>query len=719
MNPGTGRGREPLADSPRPGRGWRGPVAFESRAWPTWPAVPEPRTSWDPGPKHLDWAHRFCLYGLQVATNPPVSEGQISVVKLSVSLNFFDGGELLVPCLAAIRPGVDHASVVFQETSNFGNPVAASARAALREAVSLGLADQVLTYVPQPDLGGARNEYGKRAAGIKLAQEAGADAILFLDVDEFYELAPFLRAKRRMVEENLDFTTVRYKSYYRFPTWRLHGPAEDKVPFICRLTPRTRHILSGPYPVDVDPTRRIQVEGGRHHLFAGHEILMHHMTGVRLDIQEKIANSTNNDRQESRDRMSGFLNGMAAMHPGSGLIPNGDAFHIETTRDRFNLMPIFAGKGTASGSIAVPGQTFRPSGPDTVAEVETRLCALPWQKFTVNTQTQPPRAAPCRNYPLSWNAWDTAGLSFALQVTRSNLVSGSLDVVCAACKDKPLAPLSALADLLDREGLSGYDGNRMIDAIGDMDSEPFTSPPAHLSYRVAHTTDSHEFRISGLVSLFDIMMLVSQHGSKGPCRLLDWGSGSGRIAAHIAQRYPHVSLTGCDIDAEAVEWCNRQIGGDRFHLIEAEPPTSFVDGQFNAIIGFSIVTHLAQDLQKSWVSELHRLLDEDGIVVLTMLGERAAQVNGLLERLTVQGVIDERLDPTLDDIAPRGYYRSTFQSRAWTEAVWGKRFEIVEYIESGAFGLQDIVVLRKRPAYHRLRAQSDSRSHDCQEVMRR
>lgn len=605
-------------------------------------------------------------------------------MKLSVSLNFFDGAELLVPCLTAIRPGVDHVSVVFQEISNFGNPVAASARVALREAVSRGLVDQVQTYVPQPDLGGARNEFRKRAAGVRLAQQAGADAILFLDVDEFYELAPFLRARRRMVSENLDFTTVRYKDYYRFPTWQLQGKADGKVPFICRLTPETRHSLAGPYPVEVDPTRRIRVEGGRHHLFAEHEILMHHMTGVRLDIQEKLANSSNNDRQDSRDRMARLLGSVAAMHPGSGLLPNGDVFHIETTPDLFNLMPIFAAQGTAAtGNVAASAGT-------------TRLCTLPWQTFTVSTQTAPPRAAPCRNYPLSWKAWDTEGLSFALKVTRDNLVSGTLDVVCAGCKDKPLAPASELAALLDQEGYGGYDGNRMIDAFGDMPDIPF-APPPHLTYRVAHTSNAREFLASGLLSLFDIMRLVSEHGGKQPCRLLDWGCGSGRIAAHIAQRYPEISLTGCDIDAEAVEWCKQQIGGGSFHVIDAEPPTMFADARFTTIIGFSVVTHLTQDLQERWRHEVHRLLDEGGILVLTTLGERAAKANGLLERLTEHGIIDERLDPTLDAVMPSGYYRSTFQSRSWTEAVWGECFDVIDFVEAGAFGVQDIIVLRKKP----------------------
>ena len=630
------------------------------------------------------------------ATASAAGQGE-SGMKLSASLNFFDGAELLVPCLKAIRPGVDHLSVVFQDISNFGNPASAASGVALREAVSLGLVDQVLTYVPQRDLGGGRNEYAKRALGLRLAEQAGAEAMMFLDVDEFYELTPLLRARRRIVAEGLDFTTVYYRDYYRFPTWRMRGPSQGMVPFICRLTPLTRHDLAGPYPVEVDPTRRILVGSGRHHLFAGHEIVMHHMTGVRLDSQEKLANSSNNDRPRARARMLGLLGGMDAMRPGAGLLPNGEHFHIETTHDRFNLMPIFAKEGAPGGNDDAPGQPVPQPDMAATDERATRLCTLPWEKFTVNTQVSPPRAAPCHNYPLSWNAWDIEGLSFALKVTRGNLVSGALDVVCKACKDKPLGPVSALADLLDREGFSGYDGNRLADALDQLNDSALTPPPPHLSYRVAHTSDAHEFHVSGLVSLFDVMTLLAKHGDKRPCRLLDWGCGSGRIAAHIDRRHPEISLTGCDIDAEAVAWCNREFGGDRFHLIGAEPPTDFADGAFTAIVGFSIVTHLTRDLQERWVPELWRLLEDRGILVLTTLGDHAAQMNGLLSRLKGEGIIDERLDPTFDAVTPRGYYRSTFQSRAWTETVWGRCFETLDYIEAGAFGLQDIVILRKKP----------------------
>lgn len=609
-------------------------------------------------------------------------------MKLSVTVNFFDGAELLVPSLELIRPAVDHVSVVFQELSNFGHPVTAASRNALHQAVSLGLVDDVSLYAPVLEWGGTRNEFEKRAIGIGLARSVAADAIMFMDADEFYDRRQFLRARRRIVDDGFDYTSVSYKNYYRLPTWRMQGPPEGQVPFICRIDDRTRHELAGPYPLVVDPTRGVRVADGQHHLFSPDDILMHHMTGVRLDLQEKILNSSGNDHHQSRTAMRSLYDNIDLLRVGSGVFPDGFIFHIEQTHDRFDLLPLFA----AASAVTEPAD----DAPAQVDETHTRLCSLPWQKFLVNTQLDPPRAAPCRNFPLAWNARDFGGLDFALKVARSNLLAGSPDLPCRDCPDSRLVPVSALQDWLDDAGLAGYDGNRMIDACRDAIDRPAPAPPPHLAFRAAHTRDAQEFALSGIVSLFDIMPLLRKYDMAPVCRLLDWGCGSGRVAMHVAQKHPDIMLAGCDIDAEAIDWCRREIGKGEFHLVDAAPPTHFARGAFTAIIGLSVVTHLTGTLQQQWIGELHDLLSDDGIIILTIHGDHAARLHGLSARLENEGLIDERLDPTLAAVVPEGYYRSTFQNRAWTQAAWGGCFDIIDYIEAGAFGVEDIIVLRKR-----------------------
>lgn len=257
-------------------------------------------------------------------------------------------------------------------------------------------------------------------------------------------------------------------------------------------------------------------------------------------------------------------------------------------------------------------------------------------------------------------------------------------------------PMASQQELREHLAGGGFtEGNRLIEAMESMMESPLPTPPSALSYRVAHTTVAIDFLLSGLVSRFDFMPLLKRYDSAPERRLLDWGCGCGRLSLHIAHAHPEIHLTGCDIDAEAVQWCNDSIHQGRFHRIDPMPPTRFGAGEFTSIIGYSVVTHLPRGHQLAWIAELWRLLRRGGVIVLTTMGRPAAARHGLAERLDSVGIIDEWLDTTLDGVAPPGYYRSTFQSRAFTEKAWGSRFEVLEYQEAAAFNYQDIVVLRR------------------------
>lgn len=326
--------------------------------------------------------------------------------------------------------------------------------------------------------------------------------------------------------------------------------------------------------------------------------------------------------------------------------------------------------------------------------VSTRLCDLPWSRFSVDTTTEPPAWSPCRNHEIAGDARDLASVDERLRGLRRNLLDGSPRGACKKCPDKPRASPRQLKEHLAVEGVA--EGNLLIEAVREVIDEPPVMPPAELMYRVAHTRDAIDFALSGTVSFFDFTPLIDRYDRASQPRVLDWDCGSGRLSIPLAARRPDLALTGCDIDAEAVQWCRDNIAGGDFHVIDPLPPTSFTRGEFTSIVGYSVITHLSRELQFAWRDELHALLADGGIAMVTTMGESAARRHGLEERLKREGIIDDLLDSTLDDVAADGYYRSTFQSRAFTEAAWGERFDVLEVIEAGAFNYQDIVVLRKR-----------------------
>ena len=329
------------------------------------------------------------------------------------------------------------------------------------------------------------------------------------------------------------------------------------------------------------------------------------------------------------------------------------------------------------------------------SDATTRLCDLPWRRFRVDTQLDPPLAAPCRNFPLTTNARDFPRLDLELQRLRENLATGHLTGPCLACPDTPVVSVADLHEYLAANGLS-EDLNQLLSGIQRLSVADIPTPPAELMNRVANTTSPADFLISGLITVFDLLPLVERYDQSARRRLLDWGSGCGRLSLHIARAFPEIELSGCDIDAEAVEWCRQHLPSGRFYVTEAMPPTSFERRRFTSIVGFSVLTHLSRVHQSAWITELAELLEPGGILVVTVMGETAARRNGCAEELLTRGILDERRDPALQTISPPDYYRSTFQSRRYTEQAWGERFELLEYIEAGAFNYQDIVVMKKR-----------------------
>lgn len=157
-------------------------------------------------------------------------------------------------------------------------------------------------------------------------------------------------------------------------------------------------------------------------------------------------------------------------------------------------------------------------------------------------------------------------------------------------------------------------------------------------------------------------------------------------------------LYGCDIDSEAINWCMNNLKNVKFNIIPPLPPTDYPDNFFDIVIGNSVLTHLTRDVQFLWLEELNRIIKKDGLLLATVHGEYAAffQFQNYAKSILKDGIYDGTIDGTLGNIAPKDYYRSTFQSQEYTKREFGKYFEVLDYIEKGSLNFQDIVVMRKK-----------------------
>jgi len=221
-------------------------------------------------------------------------------------------------------------------------------------------------------------------------------------------------------------------------------------------------------------------------------------------------------------------------------------------------------------------------------------------------------------------------------------------------------------------------------------------PPAHLQERVGGTRD---FQSMGTQVASLIMSCVSKYKSVTAARrILDWGCGCGRVIGEMMKFVSPATLTGCDIDTEAIAWNKGHIPGPTFDRIDPYPPTAYSTGTFDLIYGISVMTHLDEQTQLSWLQELSRIASPGGIVALTVIGENLRKANMPTElaktfRETGFASFIPSYSRMLAPFSNEGYYRETYHSFAYIEKTWREFFDILECFETKH---QDILILRPR-----------------------
>jgi hypothetical protein len=99
--------------------------------------------------------------------------------------------------------------------------------------------------------------------------------------------------------------------------------------------------------------------------------------------------------------------------------------------------------------------------------------------------------------------------------------------------------------------------------------------------------------------------------------LLDFGVGWGRIARFFLREVHIYNLFGLDISGHFISICKSLFESNNFFKCSAFPPTAFKPNQFTHIVGYSVFSHLSEKACRLWMEEFHRVLQEDGVLILT------------------------------------------------------------------------------------------------------
>lgn len=209
-------------------------------------------------------------------------------MRLTVIYNvWFDAIELLPFSIKNMREcGVDGVIIVWSEASNYN------------EVYKNYLPDVENCHIFQrePVFHHPMNsETDKRNFGLQKARELGYTHFLTADSDEFYDPAQFKKVRNYIEATGVKGMVCPSKVYFKKPTLTV-GKDVTLVPFIHELQRGLRHEFNRKYPyafdgkgIRIDPTRGLSIISGVEYT---EEVVLHHLSWVRKDINVKIRNST-------------------------------------------------------------------------------------------------------------------------------------------------------------------------------------------------------------------------------------------------------------------------------------------------------------------------------------------------------------------------------------------------------------------------------------------
>jgi SAM-dependent methyltransferase len=219
------------------------------------------------------------------------------------------------------------------------------------------------------------------------------------------------------------------------------------------------------------------------------------------------------------------------------------------------------------------------------------------------------------------------------------------------------------------------------------------TPPNNLRVRVHGDDNLTDFNNVGKLLAYNLFsyfysLLQQSEGNK----VLDFGCGCGRVISYLSPLFINNEIYGCDIDGEAIDWCERNLSNiGTFINNDNFPPLPFDDNYFNIVYSISVFTHLPEDMQLLWLEELKRITQEGAYLLITTHGKDLAPVN-LQKVLNTKGFYYGKGSGT--DGLP-AYYQTSFHTEEYIRERWSDYFEIINIEKKGIMNHQDLVVCRR------------------------
>ncbi|HLN04591.1 MAG TPA: class I SAM-dependent methyltransferase [Bryobacteraceae bacterium] len=151
-------------------------------------------------------------------------------------------------------------------------------------------------------------------------------------------------------------------------------------------------------------------------------------------------------------------------------------------------------------------------------------------------------------------------------------------------------------------------------------------PPARLIVLVTGSADATWYTEGGKLGAESICRTLTDAGV--PIAhfqsIFDFGCGCGRVIRHW-RPLTSARLHGADQNPDLVAWCRQNLAFAEFQSNTLEPRLDYADQKFEFAYALSVFTHMPEDLQQPWMSELWRILRPGGYLLITTQGDEYLQ----------------------------------------------------------------------------------------------
>ena len=223
----------------------------------------------------------------------------------------------------------------------------------------------------------------------------------------------------------------------------------------------------------------------------------------------------------------------------------------------------------------------------------------------------------------------------------------------------------------------------------------------------------------GLANAMEITSRAERHhhSFETATAVLDFGCGTSRILRYMIEFCPGPRYFASEVVSENIKWGQRAFPEVTYLRQGNYPPVEMEDGSFEIIYAYSIFTHFEETLHFSWLSELYRLLQPGGLLILTVHGEkilrRCKEEEDVRKAMCMEGRDYEKV---LHQYNEGGYvfydcyehkhlaqggidaalYGIAYISPEYIKRNWSNHFQILDHDEGAVSNWQDYVVLKRR-----------------------